>query len=71
MADEGPIRVMIVDPINEQLVDDAPGSPIVAYWEFYNEPDNRDFWGHAADEYAELLAAVYPVVKAANPEFPG
>jgi hypothetical protein len=51
---------------------DAPGGPIVNYWEIYNEPDNgyndsRGHWGHDGDKYAELLEVLYPVIKAANP----
>lgn len=51
---------------------DAPGSPIVDYWEFYNEPDRRldtydGRWGQHPQAYAQMLAAVYPVVKQANP----
>jgi len=55
---------------------DAPGSPVVDYLEFYNEPDAGDelyarygasYWGHFGAEYAQMLCAVYPVVKAANP----
>jgi streptogramin lyase len=45
---------------------DAAGSPVVHYFEFYNEPDAA--WGHFGQQYAEMLAAVYPVVKAANPQ---
>ncbi len=54
--------------------DDAPGSPVVQYWEFYNEPDGvpagqpiENYWGTKGAEYAAFLAQVYPVVKAANP----
>jgi len=56
--------------------EDAPGSPVVDYWEFYNEPDAGDrlraeygasYWGHFGAEYARMLCAVYPVIKAANP----
>ena len=56
---------------------DAPGSPKVNYWEFYNEPDGgselrarygQSYWGHFGDKYAEMLKAVYPVIKAANPD---
>lgn len=56
--------------------EDAPGSPVVDYWEFYNEPDagNRvaaeygaSYWGHFGAEYAQMLCAVYPAIKAANP----
>jgi len=56
---------------------DAPGSPVVEYWEIYNEPDNADlgyalhgaygYWGHHGADYAALLRALYPVIKAANP----
>lgn len=52
---------------------DAPGSPVVDYWEFYNEPDRRldttdGRWGNHPVEYATMLAAVYPMVKYHNPE---
>jgi hypothetical protein len=52
---------------------DAPGSPVVRYWEFYNEPDSQslpsDFrWGPYPDRYAQMLIAAYPAVKTANPE---
>jgi hypothetical protein len=46
---------------------------VVNYFEFFNEPDARPApnnggrWGHNAAEYAQMLQAVYPVVKAANP----
>ncbi len=51
---------------------DAPGSPIVSYWEFYNEPDaNDDYfeagWGNYGQQYASLLATAYSAVKAVNP----
>jgi hypothetical protein len=48
----------------------------VRHWEFYNEPDNTDpvnygwlmgCWGGHGDDYAAMLKAVYPVVKAADP----
>lgn len=51
---------------------DAPGSPMVRYFELYNEPDatgpgiNR--WAHHGAEYAQMLATVYPAMKAANPD---
>ena len=55
---------------------DAPGSPVVDYWEFYNEPDGgyassaqsgAAYWGPFGAEYAQMLCAVYPVMKAASP----
>ena len=57
-------------------IHDAPGSPIVDYWEIYNEPDGGDpirarygtgFWGPYGADYAQMLCAVYPAAKAANP----
>jgi hypothetical protein len=59
---------------------DAPGSPVVLYWEFYNEPDNNSdiqgnpnytpptHWGDHGAAYANMLMTVYPVIKAANPQ---
>jgi hypothetical protein len=55
---------------------DAPGSPVVNHWEFYNEPDGGNelygqyggsVWGHYGAEYAQLLCAAYPAMKAADP----
>jgi GH35 family endo-1,4-beta-xylanase len=62
----------LVERYDGDGVNDAPGSPKVEYWEFYNEPDagflhNDHRWGHYGQEYAQMLAAVYPAVKAANP----
>ena len=47
---------------------DAPGSPRVTHWELYNEPDRAESWGDHPKEYAEMLEAVYPAVKAASAE---
>lgn len=51
--------------------EDAPGTPIVEYFEFNNEPDRhcagRPGWGAHGREYGQMLKAVYPAVKAANP----
>lgn len=41
--------------------------PLVEYWEFYNEPDNIEFFGLNGAGYAAMLQAIYPVVKTANP----
>jgi hypothetical protein len=57
-------------------ISDAAGSPVVSYWSFYAEPDNGDvdralagkgYWGHNGAGYADLLAEIYPVIKAADP----
>lgn len=57
---------------------DAPGSPPVKHWELYNEPDGGSvisaelgsgaYWGHYGAEYAAMLCALYPAVKAADSE---
>lgn len=41
----------------------------VRYWEVWNEPDNDRYWktGPSAAAYASLLKAVYPAIKAADP----
>lgn len=67
----------LVERYDGDGLDDAPGSPIVNNWEFYNEPDAGDefrastnesaYWGHFGDQYAAMLETVYPVVKEANP----
>lgn len=52
---------------------DAPGSPVVNYWEMYNEPDSvaprpdLPSWATHGKEYADMLAVAYPAIKAANP----
>lgn len=63
----------LVERYDGDGVSDAPGSPVVKDWEFFNEPDglsapNADNWGDHGTEYAAMLATVYPVVKAANPQ---
>jgi hypothetical protein len=68
----------LVERFDGDGVQDAPGSPVVRYLEIYNEPDNADeghaaaggygYWGERGDEYAAMLDALYPVVKAANPK---
>jgi hypothetical protein len=52
---------------------DAPGSPIVNYWEFYNEPDAAPLpfegtrWGRNGADYAKWLGIFYTVAKQVNP----
>jgi hypothetical protein len=64
----------LVERYDGDYFNDAPGSPVVYYWEFYNEPDKAstvplfDGWGNHGAKYQQMLAAVYPVVKAANPD---
>jgi len=62
----------VVERYDGDGLDDAPDSPIVTYWEFYNEPDNtasqggEPHWGGAGDEYAQMLSAIYSPLKIAN-----
>jgi hypothetical protein len=69
--------VVLVERYDGDGIDDAPGSPRIRYWEFYNEPDNGNvlyaeqgwgYWGHNGAGYAQMLAAVYGPVKAASAE---
>ncbi len=46
---------------------DAPGSPVVRYWEIINEPDHRDKWGNIPQAYADFLALSRSTIKAAHP----
>ena len=68
----------LVERYDGDGIDDAPGSPVVLYWEMYNEPDSNSDksdptflppvgWGDAGEEYAFMLEEVYPAVKTANP----
>lgn len=66
----------LVERYDGDGIDDAPGSPVVLFWEMYNEPDSNSIesnfippigWGHNGLEYAFMLEEIYPAVKAANP----
>lgn len=51
---------------------DAPGSPVVTYFEMYNEPDGNDMpgvgrWGKYGARYAQMLGVASSAIKAANP----
>ncbi len=61
----------LVERYDGDGIDDAPGSPVVQYWEIYNEPDVEIplwMWGSHPELYAEMLKTVYPAIKAANPD---
>lgn len=68
----------LVERYDGDGINDAPGSPVVLYWEIYNEPDSNSNindpaflppvgWGNHGEEYAQMLKTIYPAVKAANP----
>lgn len=69
----------LVERYDGDGVDDAPGSPVILYWEMYNEPDSNSIvsspsflppvgWGNHGEEYAIMLEEVYPGIKIANPQ---
>lgn len=77
LADLQQFMGALVERFDGDGYEDAPGSPVVRYWEIYNEPDatresaadhgGYGFFGHRGSEYAKLLDAIYPVVKEASP----
>lgn len=64
----------VVERYDGDGFNDAPNGAVVEYFEFYNEPDfvtadgSNDGWGNNGGRYAEMLKAVYPHVKEANPD---
>lgn len=46
---------------------DAPGSPRVAVWQIWNEPNHWETWPGEAHEYGALLVAAYAAAKEADP----
>ena len=70
----------LVERYDGDGLNDAPGSPVVNYWEFYNEPDNNSDsignpnyaspmgWGIMVRSMLICLPLFYPVVKVANPQ---
>ncbi len=62
----------MVERYNGNGFEDAPGSPVVRYYEIYNEPDNADilhaeagwgYWGHNGAGYADLLKHINKAVR--------
>ncbi len=66
----------LVERYDGDGVRDAPGSPIVESFEFFNEPDSENvdgaeagyhsLYGPVPELYASMLCTVYPAVKAQN-----
>lgn len=46
---------------------DAPGSPRVAVWQIWNEPNAWETWPGTPAEYGDLLVTAYAAVKQADP----
>lgn len=59
----------VVERYDGDGIDDAPGSPRMAYWEVWNEENIALFWPDKPDaaEYLALLKATYQTIKAADP----
>lgn len=63
----------VVERFDGDGINDVPSGQVVDFWEFYNEPDFETAdgisygWGLSGAQYAAMLKAVYPAVKAANP----
>jgi hypothetical protein len=62
----------LVERFDGDGIDDAPGSPVVLHWEFYNEPDAQTDhadagWGDFPERYAAMLKLAHGAVKGANP----
>jgi hypothetical protein len=63
----------VVERYDGDGFEDAPDSPTIDHWEFYNEPDGGSAsggvrWGDHGEAYAQMLASVYGAVKSANPK---
>ncbi len=57
----------VVERYDGDGFNDAPGSPRIAAWQIWNEPNNWTTWPGEASEYGALLAAGYAAAKAADP----
>lgn len=59
----------VVERYDGDGTDDAPGSPRLAYWEVWNEPNLALFWPPAPDveEYVGLLESTYTEIRRADP----
>lgn len=57
----------VVERYDGDGYNDAPGSPRVAVWQIWNEPNHWETWPGSPAEYAAILQAGYAAVKAADP----
>lgn len=48
--------------------DNAPGSPVIRFWQIENEVDTRQGWQDTIENYGELLRLSYKAVKSADPQ---
>jgi len=59
----------VVERYDGDGLSDAPGSPVIRYWEIWNEPNTAFFWrpGPSPEDYVRLLRVSYRAIKLANP----
>jgi hypothetical protein len=59
----------VVERYDGDGVADAPGSPVIRYWEIWNEPNLAFFWRPQPDveQYVRLLRLSYQAIKLAYP----
>jgi hypothetical protein len=59
----------VVERYDGDGIADAPGSPVIRYWEIWNEPNLAFFWRPQpnAEQYVRLLRLCYQVIKVAHP----
>jgi hypothetical protein len=57
----------VVERYNGDGINDAPGAPVVKYWQIENEVDNKILWNDTMENYGELLKISYEVIKKADP----
>jgi hypothetical protein len=57
----------VVERYDGDGIDDAPGSPVINYWQLGNEIENRRAWSDSIENYCRLLNISYEVIKQANP----
>lgn len=56
----------VVERFDGDSIDDAPGSPIIRYWQIENEPDGIG-WKDTPANFARLVKISYKVIKETNP----
>jgi len=56
----------VVERFDGDGIDDAPGSPVIRYWQIENEPDGIG-WRDTPKNFAKLVKISYKVIKETNP----
>lgn len=56
----------LVERYDGDGTEDAPGSPIINFWQVHNEVDGSFFWSDSPENYALLYTTTYDAINAAN-----